>query len=99
MTLDRLVNELQVRPEAARASFEALAQARSKWQTLISQASSQPNREPDPRIQKELAAVSKQLRSDLATALGLEDMDENELAALLTGVDAFEHHRSSVVLR
>jgi hypothetical protein len=91
--LDRLVNELQLPPEAARASFEALQQARSKWQTLLSQASAQPNRAPDPRIQTELSAVQKQLREDLAASLGLEDMSETDLTALLAGVDPFEHLR------
>ncbi len=92
--LDRLVSELQVAPEAARASFEQLEQARAKWQSLISQASAQPNREPDPRIQTDLAALQRQLRTELARTLGLEGMSENEITALLAGVEAFPQNVS-----
>jgi hypothetical protein len=82
--LDRLVNELQVAPEAARASFEILEQARARLQTLMSRAQDPAQREA---IQRDFGAVRRQLHSDLAETLGLEELSESELATLLGEVD------------
>jgi hypothetical protein len=86
MLLDGLISELQVGPEAARASFEQLEQARTKWRSFMAEAQD-PRRHEE--IQKNLSAVQRQLRTDLARTLGLDGLSENDVNVLLADVEAF----------